>query len=397
MSEKDSPDRKPGARRGDDRPEIRYVPVEYVHTGRTDEDEIDLLDLIKTLWDGRRIILMSVIACFFLGLFIFFFSAREYESEAILIQEQTQQSVGNNALLRQFGGGEVNVQNEGIPASLYPRIIESVEFQLQLANREIEFGSLDTTLTAMDYFNNHYSPPVTKLVADGLIDYTVKLPFTLYRHIRNLFRDDSSMVSSALPGGVDSRFMVLNPVERRALSMMQERMTLEQEGSLLTFTVRMPDANAAAELNHYVIEQIQEYITDYQIEKYRQTLEYVETQFEDAQERYEEAQLALARFNDQNVQLTTAVARTRLEDLQNRRNITYNVYNNLAQEVERSRTRLQEETPIFNVLQRPRLPHSAGGRFMLIPVVFILLGGFVGVSIVFGRQAWQVVSTRILE
>ncbi|MEX0890457.1 MAG: hypothetical protein WDZ33_02865, partial [Balneolaceae bacterium] len=222
-----------------------------------------------------------------------------------------------------------------------------------------------------------------------------KLPMTLYRHIRNLVRGEQPM--EGLPGGQDSRFMILRSEERRALGMMRERVTLEREGSLLTFQVRMPDATAAAELNHYVIEQIQEYITDYRIEKYRQTLEYVERQFEDAKQRYEEAQLALARFNDQNVQLTTAVARTRLEDLQNRRNITYNVYNNLAQEVERSRTRLQEETPVFNVLQRPRLPHSAGSRSVLIPIVFVLLGGFIGISIVFGRQIWRVISNRILE
>lgn len=397
MSEKETSASESGTREGSERTDIRYVPVEYVHAGGTNEDEIDLLDLIKTLWDGRETILKSIVACFLLGLFIYFFSASEYESEAILIQEQQQQQIGGNALLQQFTGGSIDLQSEGIPSSLYPRIIESAEFQLKLANRKVEFESLDMILTAMDYFNNYYSPPVTQIVGDGLIDYTVKLPITIYRHARNIFREDPSIVSSTLPGVENDRFLVLNSEERRAVSMMQERVMLEQQGSLLTFRVRMPDANAAAELNHFVIEQIQEYITNYQIEKYRQTLEYVEMQYENASERYEEAQLALARFNDQNVQLTTAVARTRLEDLQNRRNITYNVYNNLAQEVERSRTRLQEETPVFNVLQRPRLPHSAGGRSILIPVVFILLGGFLGVTIVFGRQVWQVVSTRILE
>lgn len=395
MSEKQTPGSGPDDQDGNKQPEIRYVPVEYVHAGGSDEDEIDLLDLIKTLWDGRETILKSTVVCLLLGLFIYFFGAREYESEAILIQEQQQQQIGGNGLLQQFAGAAIDLQTEGIPSTLYPRIIESAEFQLRLANRKVEFESLDTTMTTLAYFNEYYSPPVTRIVANGLVNYTIKLPVTLYRHIRNLVRGEQPL--TALPGQVDTRFFTLTSEERRALSRMRERVILEREGSLLTFRVQMPDARAAAELNHYVIEQIQEYITDYRIEKYRQTLDYVEKQFEDAKQRYEEAQLALARFNDQNVRITTAVARTQQEDLQNRRNITYNVYNNLAQEVERSRTRLQEETPVFNVLQRPRLPHSAGSRSTLIPIVFVLLGGFIGISIVFGRQIWRVISTRILE
>ncbi|MEX0890456.1 MAG: Wzz/FepE/Etk N-terminal domain-containing protein, partial [Balneolaceae bacterium] len=168
MSEKQTSGSEPDDRDRNN-PEFRYVPVEYVHAGGSDEDEIDLLDLIKTLWEGRKVILTSIVACLLLGLFIYFFGAREYESEAMLIQEQQQQQIGVNALQQQFTGRSLALQSEGIPSTLYPRIIESAEFQLRLATREVEFESLDTTLTALTYFNEYYNPPITRNLADGLV------------------------------------------------------------------------------------------------------------------------------------------------------------------------------------------------------------------------------------
>ena len=379
--------------------EVRYVPVEYMDQGYRDEDEISLIDLIKVLWDGRKKIIICTGLFFLLGLFIFLFSERQFESEAILIHEDQQQESQAQRLLQQFGGfgGGGAQQAPGvIPSSLYPRIMESADFMLAVVTHEVEFKEPEASMTALTYFNEYYEPPMTERTADFLVDYTIKLPITVYRGVRGLF--SSRPEFEELPEEIlrDERFLDLTREERRAISFMRDRMELEQDGNLNTFKVQMPDARAAAELNEFIIDQIQEYVIDYRIQKYRENLEFVERQKEQARERYEEAQLELARFNDRNVNITTSVARTQQEDLQNRRNITYNVYNNLAQELEQSRIRLQEETPVFNVLQRPNLPHEIGGVTPLLLVLPIFLGAFFGIFLVLSSRVWRTVRDTIV-
>ncbi|MEX0660700.1 MAG: Wzz/FepE/Etk N-terminal domain-containing protein [Candidatus Woykebacteria bacterium] len=381
-----------------DKPEVRYVPVEYMDQGYREEDEISLIDLIKVLWEGRKTILITTAVVFTLGLFVFLFGGREYESDAILIQEEQQGQSQIQALAQQFGGfgGGGSGQPEGvIPPSLYPRIMESADFMLEVVSHEVTFEELNRSTTPLVYFNEIYEPPFTEKTADFLVDYTIKLPITLYSGVRSLFSGSDDSLDVPDIEEQDIRFLSLNKEQREAIKLMQERMVLEQDGNLVTFKINMPDAVAAAELNDFVIKQIQDYVVGYRIEKYRQNMEFVENQMEDAKQRYEEAQLEMARFSDRNVNITTAVARTQQEDLQNRRNVTFNVYNTLAQELEQSRIRLQEQTPVFNVLQKPSLPHTTGSGSILLLILSIFLGGFLGIFIVFAKNVWNVLKENL--
>ncbi|MCC5914796.1 MAG: hypothetical protein JJU46_10510 [Balneolaceae bacterium] len=379
---------------------VHYVPVEAGHYGRYEEDdEISLIDLVRTLWEGKRLIILSIIFFGFIGLFNYLFSAREYVSDAIMIQEQRQANIGGNQLLQQFGGGSVtDPRQEGIPTSMYPDIIQSADFLLGVANHEVEFSSLNNKMTPIDYFSDVYQAPLTERTADFLVDYTIKLPITLYRGVRGLFSRDAAEIvtEEGEIEQVDIRFLSLSGAERRAIREIRNRMEIDMSGGLITFSMQMPDPAAAAELNHFIIERLQSYVVNYRISKYRENLRFVEKQKDDARQRYEEAQLELARFNDRNVTITTNVARTQQEDLQNRRNITYNVYNNLAQELEQARTRLQEETPVFNILQKPSLPHNVQSRSELILILTIFVGGVFGVFLVFGVNAWRVIREQIV-
>src|SRR5690625_5880799 len=117
---------------------------------------------------------------------------------------------------------------------------------------------------------------------------------------------------------------------------MRTRFTRETSGGLINISTQLPDPKAAALTNALVVEKIQEYITDYRLEKARQNLAAIQNQEEEARQRYEQADLELALFLDQNINLSTNVAETRVQYLQNQRNLRFNVYNSLAQEVEQA-------------------------------------------------------------
>jgi hypothetical protein len=174
--------------------EVRYVPVEYMPGMHDDDDEIDLMELARRIWDGRWTIIKITGVFIAIGLFWALFSPEEYESEAILMPEvQTQQGGGAGRLLQQFGGafgigniGGGDMPQGTIPPMIYPRIVNSLSFQLELLDHEVHFRDYGVTTTWPDFLENHYSRPLTSYA----IDYTVALPFTILGGVRSLFSGD---------------------------------------------------------------------------------------------------------------------------------------------------------------------------------------------------------------
>ncbi|HOT88713.1 MAG TPA: Wzz/FepE/Etk N-terminal domain-containing protein, partial [Bacteroidales bacterium] len=76
------------------------------------DSEIDLIDIAKKIWSGRKIIIKSMIVFFVLGIFIVIFSPKEYKSEITLVVETSASGSGMSGLLQQFGGlAGINLNN----------------------------------------------------------------------------------------------------------------------------------------------------------------------------------------------------------------------------------------------------------------------------------------------
>ncbi|MDZ7692664.1 MAG: hypothetical protein U5K69_16310 [Balneolaceae bacterium] len=99
-------------------------------------------------------------------------------------------------------------------------------------------------------------------------------------------------------------------------------------------------------------------------------LEFAEQQMERAEQRFQEIQTKLAEFRDSNVNLATARAQTREQQLQSEYDLAFNVYNSLAQQVEQARMRVQEQTPVVSILQPIQIPidDTTSGLMILINV-----------------------------
>lgn len=384
--------------------EVRYVPVEYIQQEHEDTDAINILDLIKNVWSGRITILKIVAVFTVLALFNYLFGPTEYESDSILLQENQAQGSQTQQLLQRLGGSigisATGVTDEIIPPTLYPQIIYSLEFQRELLFEEIEFERYGT-LTLFEYFTEVYDPPLTEKTYSLINDLTLSLPITLYRWGRDGFRwirngfQTPEPVDLLVQGEEDPRFLILSREEQRQITNLRNRISIEMANSLITIRTSLPDPKASAEINHMIIGRIQEYVTNYRVEKAQQNLAFVELQQLEAKERYDDAQQELARFRDQNVTLTSAIARTQQEELQNRRDLRFNVYNSISQQVEQARLKVQEETPVFNILQRSSIPTraSSGSRLLLIATIFI--GFVVGVTWIFLRDAFSVIRKHI--
>lgn len=372
--------------------------------------EIDILEQFKKIWKQRLIVLGVTLVFAFIGVFHYISGPTEYRSTATLIQEvEATGAGGGNPLLRSIFGntmdmaGGLGATARGYappPLSLYPSIVGSTEFLRELVQQDVEFSSLDTTITLLSFFNEFHEKPLRDQVYDGISNYTIRLPITLYGHVRSMFRSMGALFSSTdetvrVSSGsstmeVDERLMQLTSPERRATSEMRVRINITMGGGLIDVSTTLPDPMAAAKTNAALIEKIQEYMTEYRIEKAKQNLEFTLEQHREAEERYNIIVQELALFQDQNINLSTARARIELDHLNDRRNLKYNIYNSISREVEQARLTVQQQTPVFNILERSDIPQSTyTGASNLILIFSIVLGFFVGIFVVYVREFFK--------
>jgi len=379
--------------------------IDFLKDLRTDED-VSLQELITPVWKGRYKVLFVSIFFLLFGIFHYATAPKEYVSYTKLLQEAQNQPTGTDGLrlLGQIGGFNVAPgmgAQRGLSPDLYPEIIESIDFQKELLLQPLEFSTLGQDLTLFEFFNYYYEEPFRTRFYRGIKNYSVRLPITLYRNIRGLFNRTAEAADSN-PEQIlenvtmtDREVLILTPEFRYARSQVDSRIELEPEGSILRVETRLSDPMAASQFNLIIAERMREYIVNYQNEKSRVNLQFVEKLYDEAGTRYQRAQEELAMFTDRNQGNLTATAALELERLQDQKDLTFQLYSSISQRLEEARIRVQEDTPIFTTFQRPILPTEPQSSSMLIIPVFFLFGIFLAVMWIFGEKTYQYLRKQI--
>jgi len=383
MSESDN--NKKHTRESSDLPlaEYRLVPVEEFEEQDKDKDSIDLIELAKTIWDNRITIYKTIGIFIILGLLIAFLSPVEYQSQATLMPELPNSGSASGAagLLQKYGG-LLGINSSSLSSSdqsminpmLYPNIVQSTPFMLELMNQKVHSGKYDTTLSVFSYFNKVYSP--------GVFSYILKYTIGLPGQIKKLIKGEK--IGKNIPdttGGV----IRLTKEQQQVIHKLSRRLTvnIDNQSGIITISSGMPEAKMSAILANKMIVLLKDYVTRYRTQKATQDYDFIKGQYEQAKVRFQKAQDTLATFQDRNLNLATAQAQTKLKSLQDKYNLAYNVYNSLAQQLEQSRIQVQQNTPIFKVLEPATVPivKSQPKRKVIVIISFIM-GLVIGISMI---------------
>ncbi len=352
---------------------------EYSHT--QNEDEIDLMELVQKVWAGRKTIFKFLIIFGIIGLFVAIFSETEYTASTTVIpQTSGGNKMGNLGGLAAIaginlgGGGSSN----GISPKLYPKITESVPFKRAILNAPISINGVSEKVTFKEYYQKYYSPSLLSSVKK----YTIGLP---------------SVILGAIKGSGDSKKVVVEKDEIYRISGLegglfgkitnQLSVNVNDEEGFVEISFSMPEALASAQMVKYVQGLLQEAITKFKIEKLKSDYQFIEQSYNDAKENFLKKQSILASFRDRNKGLILSRSQSRLERLQADYNLSYSLYSELAKQLESQKIKLKENTPIFTVLEPVSVPtgKSKPKRAMIL-VIWLFLGGVIGVGIVFGRE-----------
>jgi uncharacterized protein involved in exopolysaccharide biosynthesis len=362
--------------------EYKIVPADYGY--QYDEDEIDLLELAKTIWSKRMFIVKVVAIGAVIGVIAALLSPKEYKSKATLMPEYSTESQGGaSSLLRQYGGllgvsgGSYTSNSNAIRVDLYPNIVQSTNFQLKLMDQPFYFSDINQEATLFDYYTELNSPGVLGILAE----YTIGLPGKILGAIL-----PKKELMTTVPGDTnESMVLNLSKEEFEVISTLRQKITasLDEESGIVSVSVTLPDNIAAAAVTEYTIKELTEYLTEYRTEKVLRDLTFVEEQLATAEARFEEAQLTLAEFRDSNQGMLSARAQTEEQRLNSEYQIAFNLYNGLTQQYEEAKLKVQEETPVFKTLEAVQVPLQDETSGAMILIVFIMLSGIGSIGWIF--------------
>jgi uncharacterized protein involved in exopolysaccharide biosynthesis len=343
-------------------------------------DEIDLLELAKTFWNGRKIVLKSMFIAGILGVIIAILSPKEYTATTTIVPQTSSGSnkLGGLSSLAAMASFNLDAASSGdiLSPSVYPEIVSSVPFQMDLMNIPFSFAEVNHPVSLYEYYAEISKPGALALIGK----YTIGLPGVIISAIKG----DSNQKPSAETKGP---IALTNKQEAvRKLIASQVTLNLDAKQGFITIQAAFPEALLSAQVADQARELLQKYITRFKIEKATDKLSFIEERYQEKKKEFEKAQTRLAYFSDQNKNVTSAVARTEETRLQGDYTIAMNVYNELAKQLEQAKIQVKEETPVFSVLKPATVPsEKSKPKKPMIVAIWLFLGGIVGTGMVFGK------------
>ena len=360
------------------------------------DDEIDLADLVRQVWAKRRTVWIILLIVFLIGVLVAIVSPEEYEASVVLLPQINQTGGGaGSGFLRQLGGlsglGLGNAGGDGtLSPALYPEITKSTPFFLDILEKDMYFSTLDTTVTFTHYFSEIEQPGVL----DYVKRYTLGLPQILLSmpvKVITMFEDTKPALlvqggeSITPPDSTADLPLSLTGRQLSVIGKLKGRIeTSIEENSTVKISVQMPDPMVAARTTQMAASYLTNYILEYRTDKAQQDLIFVQKQYDEKKDRYNAIQRRLARFRDRNMNIISETARIEQEQLESENQLAFSLYQSLAQQLEQAKVKVQEETPIFKVLEPIQVPlgKSKPNRELII-ALSLFIGIFLGLGIVF--------------
>ena len=335
------------------------------------EKEIDLIELARKLWAGRKLILKWCAVGVVVGLIVAFSIPKEYTASVKLAPEANDAKASGNlgalAAMAGFGGSGGGGSDAVYPA-LYPDIMSSVPFMLSMLDIPVTVEEGQKPIKLSAYLEN----AIHKAWWSAILG----LPGKLIGAIRSSDEEDLK--------NTGKNAFHLTPKEDSQIAMLRNRITcsVDAKTSVVTVSANMQNPLVAAVVVDSVTNRIKEYITNYRTSKSRNDMMYVEKLTDEAKEEYYAAQQRYAHYLDTHQGIVMYSAQTMRDRLENEATLAFNVYNQMAQRLEVAKAKVQEETPVFATINPATVPLKASA-----PKKPMILIGFFFLSFV-GGCAW---------
>ncbi len=341
-----------------------------------DVQEIDIIELMSKLWKGRKKIIKWCIGGAVLGLIIGFSTPETFNASATLAPELEQKAGGSVSSIASMMGVNLNNSIDAINAELFPDVVHSTPFIVELFDLPVTFERKGESITAplLDYMK-HYQ---RKAWWSHILSLPGKAMDLLSKK-----SDDNGEPTELNPNNLPEAEREIVEFFAANIMVMVDKKTLKTQISL-----SLQDPLVVYAVTDTVVEHLKDYMTNYRSSKARQDVENLSMICEQRKADYYETQQAYARHIDSNKSVVKQSSRAEEERLQQEMNLAYQVYSQVAQQLEGARISEQQSKPVFAIVEPPVVPlqKAAPSKAKILIAFTFLAGCFAAAWILLGED-----------
>ena len=349
-----------------------------------EEIEIDLIGILRKIIGIRKTIYKAAGIGLVVGIIVAISIPKQYTVGVTLSPEMGGSKGGGlSGLAASFLGSGVSM-NEGtdaLNASLSADIVSSTPFLLELSTMKIP-ALEGETMTLSVYLDEESSP---------WWSYVIGLPGMVIGGVKSLFTEEES--ESVPSDKANLGTIELSKKESEKIEALKKKIlaSVDKKTSMTTVSVTLQNPKVAAVVADSVVRKLQEYIIDYRTTKAKEDCLYLERLFKERQQEYYDAQKKYADYMDSHDNIILQSVRAEQERLQNDMSLAYQVYSQVANQLQVARAKVQEEKPVFAVVEPAVIPLYPSGTSRKI---YVLASIFLSVCIVI---SWKLLGEDILN
>lgn len=335
------------------------------------EDMIDLVDILARLLKHWKQILLIVVIFSAIGIVAALRMTRHWSVTVTLApepQSQNSGNLGNLALMRRFTNMQMPAGTDAMDVTIFPDICASTPFLAAL---------LDV--------------PLTSYVSEkDRMEGKVPVQTTVYKHIMGLdgMRKRRLSLTSLIKPLVKKRSYerpytgVNDPTElpksaALAVNVLSRciGVTVDRTTCVTKIQVVFNDPMMAKQLADTVCSRLQDYVTDYRTRKAQADYEYYVVLADEARADMVKAQAAYAASVDYDRSAILQSATAEKDRLRAEANLAGQIYSTIVQQREQARAKVQEDRPVYAVIQPAVFPQKPANSRKRKVLVWTFVGG----------------------
>ncbi len=295
------------------------------------------------------------------GVFYSFTIKEEFKSEGKILPEVQSKagSIGQFAGLAALAGVDIAGASGGgdaIRPDLYPDVLKSTQFFLSLFDAKFK-DKKNNSIAFKDFYQNS--------ILDGnLLDKDQKLNFPQSKN-----------------------YIVFNRQTEKDIKDLKQRIvcTYDKKTGVISITSKMPDPVIAAEVTNFSMNYLTEYMIKYRTKKLSRDVAFLEERLSSAKGKYYSNQNSKAKYSDQ---IPLSSLRMQSADLNRERieseyRISATFYNSLLQKLEEAKLKMQQETPVIEILEPAVVSNiKSEPKKSLIVLAFGMFGGLISFIVI---------------
>ena len=347
-----------------------------------DEQEIDIMEMISKLWKKRTMIIKWCIVGAVIGLIAGFSIPKTYRAGVTLVPEVQQRTGSGVSAIASMMGVSLNNSVDAIDAQMYPDVVHSTDFIVNLFDLPVTFERKDSVITAplLEYMKEYQRKPWWSAV--------ISLPFKALGWCIDLVTPDKEEEDSTEDKVLNTHN--LPKKERGVVKYFAENIMVNvDKKSLKTqMILQMQDPLVVATVMEAVTENLKTYMTAYRTSKARQDVKNLEAICQQRKADYYKAQQTYAKYIDANKNVILQSANAEKERLQQEMNLAYQVYSQVATNLEGARIQAEQAKPVFVIIENVKVPirKAAPSKAKLLVVFTFLAGCCAAGWVLFGEE-----------